>query len=248
MYPTVQPYVSVGHRKQIFSIRKRSAGVQRSEGEGKACGAALGGAARHTVRLGRASGRVRAGEGPAQRRALAMGAGAEARLSQMDENGAADAAMLVAAMTTAAAAAAAVKGPTPLPAPSARVSAAEVSPTAASISASVASALIMQLGMPRVAPPKGASAAPTAAKKACTAGTSSFSDVLAQRSAGGDGPGSGSGEGVSSAQLAQMYVQCYPRRCLPACRPLSAGAFLPSMRSRVTPLALKRACVAACQP
>jgi len=170
-----------------------------------------------------------------------MGAGAEARPSQMDENGAADAAMLAEEMREAEGAAADVKGPASLPAPSALVSAAEVSPTAASISASVASALIMQLGMPRVAPPKGASAAPTAAKKTCTAGASSFLDVLAQRSAGGDGPGSGSGERVSSDQLAQLYVQCCPRRCLPACRPLSAGAFLPSIRSRATPLAWKLA-------
>jgi len=162
---------------------------------------------------------LHAGAGQAQRSALATGAGAEARLSQMDEMSA-DTATTVSSHSPSSAAA--VKGPASIPAPSAPASAAEVSPTAASISASVASALIMQLGMPRAAPQKGASAAPTSAKKACTAGASSFSDVLAQRSTGGDDPSSGSWEGVSS-DLVQMYVPCCPRCCLPACRPLFCG-------------------------
>lgn len=187
--------------------------------------------------------KLRAGAGPAQRRTLEMGAGADSRLSQMDKS-VPDEAALEADMEAAVAAAAAVKWD---PAPASLASVADDSPTAASISASVASALIMQLGMPRVgatrrvAPQKGASAAPTAAKKAFAAGASTFLDVLAPRSTGGDDPGSGSAEGESSDQLAQMYVSCCPRCCLPACRLLSAGVCLPFMRS-------KRPCFAACQP
>ena len=174
---------------------------------------------------------------PGAERALAMGQ--QDATAQRDASSAAnDAATLAAAMAAAATAATESAKGTPAPAALAPgASVADASATAVSISASVASALIMQLGMPRRPAPnaEGASATPAAGKKAGAAGTSTFSDVLAQRSSGGDDPANGSGgetdRDAGTDQIAQMYVlpalPCLPAACLPAL-PLPAGVRLPA--------------------
>ncbi len=149
--------------------------------------------------------------------------------AQQDASAANDAATLAAAMAAAAAAAGGgIKG-TPAPAGLAPgASAADASATAVSISASVASALIMQLGMPRRPAPKAdcASATPAEGKKTGAAGASTFSDVLAQRSSGGDDPANGSRSETDGDtgpdQISQMYVlpalRCLPVACPPVVR------------------------------